>query len=231
MLVTPFEKTEAFRLGVIDKDGSLLVKVKDQNANQKAAYDYLDRMVFNLKRLLAKLPGGKSMLGSMIAAVYLIREDRNLTKSELEEKFISILEKIEQNKVTLVEEELCVEEFLSLFEEGAPANVSGPSVSTDAPAIRAGKKGRKFGTFDVEPEVLRRFAKGKKKFTKWSEYLNLEDPKQSEVYKYAKKNPKGVLILRAGEQTRAIRYNRNGGGKWHKLQRNRKSSVIETEVM
>jgi hypothetical protein len=224
MLVTPFEKTDAYKLGVIDKDGSLLVKAKDQSFEQKETYTYLDRMVFNLKRLLAKVPGGKSVLGSMVAALYLIKEDTKINEEELEIRFNEVLHKILEHNLTLVEEELAIEEFLTLLSEdggmgGAPANVTGAAVSTDRPVIKTGKKGRRYGTFEVAPDVLRRFAKGKKKFTKWSEYLDISDPKQKEVYHYAKKNPKGVLVLKAGDNMKAIRYNRNGGGKWHKLQR------------
>ncbi len=140
MLVTPFDKTEAFRVGVIDKDGNLLVKVKDQTPTQKGAYDYLDRMVLNLKRLIAKLPAGKSMLASMVAALYLIKEDTKMTQAQLEQRFVEVLGKIEKDNVTLVEEELMVEKFIAMCEEGAPANVSGPAVSTDQPAIHLNKK-------------------------------------------------------------------------------------------
>jgi hypothetical protein len=189
---------------------------------------------------LAKLPGGKSMMSSLVAALYLVKEDTKLTQKELEERFTELVQKLEASNITLVEEQLCVEEFLTLLEDGggmggspsAPTNSTGTAVSTDIPAIRVGKKGRKFGTFEVDPSVLRRFSKGKKKFTKWSEYLDLDDPKHKEVYQYARKNPKGVLILKAGEETKAIRFNRNGGGKWHKLKRaGVKQQFIQTEIM
>lgn len=234
MLVTPFDKTQAYKLGVIDKDGNLLVKVRDQSFEQKEAYDYLDRMVFNLKRLLAKIPGGKSIMASMVAALYLVKEDTKLSEQELEKRFNEILSKIEDQSIVMVEEQLMIEAFLDLYNEdggvaAVPANATGSAVSTDQPTIRMGKRGRKFGTFEVDPGVLKRFAKGKKKFSKWNEYLDLSDPRQAEVYQYAKKNPKGVLVLKAGEQTKAIRFNRNGGGKWHKLQR--KSKVQQVQEM
>ena len=157
LLVTPFDKTEAFKRGVIDKDGKLLVKVKDQTPEQRQAYDYLDRMVFNLKRLIGKIPGGKSILASYVAALYLIKEDTKMSASELEFRFNSIMSKIEDG-VVLVEETILVEKFLKdLEEDGAPAgvggggqvgvpssnspaNVTGAKVSTDIPVIRKKKK-------------------------------------------------------------------------------------------
>ena len=145
MLVTPFEKTTAFKLGVIDKEGKLLIKIKDQSFEQKESYTYLDRLVFNLKRLIGKLPGGKSMLGSLVAALYLVKEDTKLNPSQLEARFNHILTKILEQNITLVEETIAVEKFLKeLSEDGAissaPANVTGLNVSTDVPAIKPKKK-------------------------------------------------------------------------------------------
>lgn len=239
MLVTPFDKTEAYKLGVIDKEGKLLVKQRDQTPEQKNAYDYLDRLVFNLKRIIARIPGGKSTFGSIVTALYLIKENYNakLTEKQLQEQFDMIFNKIELNNMSLVEEEILVEEFLELYNEdggvaAVPANVTGHAVSTDIPTIRTGKKGRRFGTFHVEAETLAKFAKGKKKFSKWSDYLDLNNPKHAEIYNYAKKNPKGVLILKNGEQQRAIRYNKNGGGKWHKIARRGKPvQMIQVEEL
>ena len=235
MLVVPFDQTRAYKLGVIDKDGALLIKPKDQTSEQKDAYDYLDRLVFNLKRLIGKLPGGKSQLASIVSALYLIKEceDENPSLEFLEERYHEILGKVKNNQLVMVEEELIVEEILSLFEDGAaPANVTGPGVSTDMPAIRVGKKGRKYGTFNVGDDIFRRFSKGKKKFTRWSEYLDLSDPTHKEIHDYAKKNPKGVMVLKSGDNIKAIRYNRHGGGAWKNIKRKAPNTdIVQTIVM
>ena len=73
-LTTPFDETEAFKLGVIDANGKLLVPVYKQNDKQKATYTLFDRLIFNLKRLIEKLPGGKSKLGTYAAALFLLKE-------------------------------------------------------------------------------------------------------------------------------------------------------------
>lgn len=145
MLVTPFDKTEAFKLGVIDKDGNLQVKVKDQTPEQKRVYNYLDRLIFNIKRLIGKVPGGKSLFASYVAALYLIKEDTKMTQAQLESTFNSILSKIIDHDITLVEESIIVEKFLKAIEEDgeggapAPANVTGSAVSTDIPVVRKKK--------------------------------------------------------------------------------------------
>ena len=78
LLVTPFEKTKAFELGIIDKKGKVLRKARTlRTGDEKNAYTLLHRFVFNLKRLIHMVPGGKSKIGTYAAAlVMLLREDR-----------------------------------------------------------------------------------------------------------------------------------------------------------
>ena len=64
LLTTKWNKTEAFKTGVIDDKGKLLVKGKDQTEKQKKSYQLFDKMVFNLKRLLEKVPLGKTQIAS-----------------------------------------------------------------------------------------------------------------------------------------------------------------------
>src|SRR5210317_773110 len=86
MLVTPFEKQEAYKYGINDKDGKVLRKAKElKTSKEKDAYTLLHRFVFNLKRLLALVPGGKSKLGSYAAALgLLLKEQKDINSIELE---------------------------------------------------------------------------------------------------------------------------------------------------
>ena len=78
LLVTPFDKTEAFKYGIIDKSGKVLRKYKTlERIDERKAYTILHRLVFNIKRLIEKLPGGKSRLASYAAALFLIKEHVN----------------------------------------------------------------------------------------------------------------------------------------------------------
>jgi hypothetical protein len=231
MLVTPFDKTPAYRLGIIDEKGKILRKMAELRTDEERnAYTYLHRLVFNLKRILIKLPGGDSKLKNIVAAFFLIKEcyEKNDSTALLEEKYMVILEKLEEKNITLVEEELFIEEFMFLNED-AVANVTGAGVSTDIPVARM-KSGRRYAAFVVNDDIFKRFKKGKKKFSQWKEYLNLEDEGEQLIYKYATKNPKGILILKNGANQKAIRFNRNGGGKWHKVQRSNKKPTTEMQV-
>ena len=74
ILTTPFNKTNAFELGIIDAKGKVLIKSRQiSKFNQKErkemrnAYTLLIRFVFNLKRMLSKI-GIRGPLGSAAAA-------------------------------------------------------------------------------------------------------------------------------------------------------------------
>ena len=64
LMVTPFEKQEAFKFGIIDEKGKVLKKYKSlKTEKERKSYTLLNRFVFNLKRILQKFGlGGK--LGS-----------------------------------------------------------------------------------------------------------------------------------------------------------------------
>ena len=228
MLVKPFKDTKAFELGIIDEKGKILKKANTLSTSaEKESYTYLHRLVFSLKRMLAKLPGGDNRFKSIAAAYYLIKEcyEKNESTLVLEERFNQLME----SNITLVEEECLVEEFFSLQEDVA-ANATGAGVSTDAPVVHV-RKGRKYATFKVSDDVFRRFKSGKKKFKRWNEYLNLEDETEQKIYDYAKKNPRGVLILQTNEgSTKAVRFNRNGGGAWKNIKR-RQDNMVTTQVV
>jgi hypothetical protein len=74
MLVQPFEKTDAYKYKIIDSEGKLLVKASDIPSEQKAAYTYLHRIIFKVKQLIEKVPGGDSQLATLAASYMLVRE-------------------------------------------------------------------------------------------------------------------------------------------------------------
>ena len=107
LLVTPFEKQEAFKYGIIDKDGKVLKKYRTlKTTKEKQSYTILHRFVFNLKRILARVGlGGK--LGSFAVALgLLIREDKNYLpyKNLIESAVITYLKETNQYELLLTEE-------------------------------------------------------------------------------------------------------------------------------
>ena len=91
LLVTDWKKTEAFDEGIIDDKGKLLIKVKDQTNAQKKVYTYFHRLVFNIKRILEKIPFGKPMIKSYAAALFLLKEETGMA----EEDILKVLEDLD----------------------------------------------------------------------------------------------------------------------------------------
>ena len=103
-LVTPFEKTKAFELGIIDEKGKILKRRRDlETKDEKAAYTLSDTLVWNLKKILGKIPFGKSKLASYAAALWLIKEQGNgkifVNEKELEKQFFDYFEKLENDEL------------------------------------------------------------------------------------------------------------------------------------
>ena len=56
-LVTPFRRTKAYRLGIIDDEGNVLKKHKDlETFAEKNAYSNFERICWNIKKLIMHLP-------------------------------------------------------------------------------------------------------------------------------------------------------------------------------
>jgi len=217
LLVTPFESYDAYKLGLIDANGNRIKKAK--TPEEVAATNMLFRLVWNIKRFVNLVPGGSSKLGSMVAAYALVKEcidTDNYTPSteQLTEAYDE----------TYADEE--IEELLVSIIEDAPANATGSAVSTNVPTGR-----RKVGKFICTDSTFDKFSNGKAKFRRWASYLNLEDEHEKKVYDFAKKHPRGILILsNARGQTKGIRYSKTGGGNWHGISRKPKQ-IVEAAIV
>lgn len=82
LLTTPWEETNAFKLGLIDDKGDKIKKPYTEK--EKSAYNTFHRLVFNIKKLINKVPGGKSKIASYASALFLIKEKLNLSDKSLE---------------------------------------------------------------------------------------------------------------------------------------------------
>ena len=83
LLVTPFDKQEAFKYGIIDKKGKVLRKWSTINKSQeKRSYTILHRFIFNLKRILQKAGLGGKLGTFAVALATLIREHQEFEEHQ-----------------------------------------------------------------------------------------------------------------------------------------------------
>ena len=95
LLVTPFNKTKAFELGIIDEKGKVLIKSKQikklpNSTEARNAYTLLIRFVFNLKRMLSKI-GIRGPLGSAAAAAIAFFKEEHGENLEVEKEVYKYL--------------------------------------------------------------------------------------------------------------------------------------------
>ena len=80
LLVTPFEKTEAFKLGIIDEKGKRALEPGTnkpttlRTTEERNAYTVLHKLVFNIKKIFNKVPGLRTKLGTYAAALFLLKD-------------------------------------------------------------------------------------------------------------------------------------------------------------
>ena len=85
LLVTPFDKTEAFKLGIIDEKGNRIMPppvagVRQtrpeplRTTDEKNSYTILHKLVFNIKKIFGKVPGLRTKLGTYAAALFLLKD-------------------------------------------------------------------------------------------------------------------------------------------------------------
>ena len=78
MLVLDWKDWDAYKAGIIDENGK---RKKGKKAD--GSWTPFIRLCANIKRILEKVPGGSSKLGSFAAALYLIKENLNLNDKQI----------------------------------------------------------------------------------------------------------------------------------------------------
>lgn len=232
------KETNAYKLGIVNEKGEQLKAMRDfTSRDENDAYTLLHRLVFRLRMILEKVPFVKSRLANYAAALLLIKE-KLVKEEEFFETDDVLLEKLDDAMMRpgyfLAESE--VERWTKMWEDETDeeiANVTGSGVAgtgeDSSTVVVKKKKKRKTGVFEVSPDVFKRFSKGKKKFERWSKYLNMENEDERTIYAFARRNPDGMIVLKCAEtgNQKAIRYNMNGGGRWGKIQRKGKVSSLK----
>lgn len=144
-LATPFKEWEAYKLGIIDDKGNQLVKRKDFTKQaEHRAFGLFDVVIVKLKRLLEKVPGGKTRIGSYAAALWLIKEHKAIEQYGDDYILVesNVLNEL-QEQMLIVEDSIDMDHmfdraFADLEEDGAIANVVGNVAGTGGDAGEPG---------------------------------------------------------------------------------------------
>jgi hypothetical protein len=193
-LTQPFTEWEAYKLGVIDAEGNILKKSSERRLRaEMESLTTFDVLMIKLKKLLATVPGGKTRLASYAAALWLIKEEKNLTEENIEEEYHKF----------------------RMLNEDAPTNVVGGVAGlTGDPPVPKKVMMRRFANSDVFVVDTKRYMNarlGKRKYLKYEKYVG-SDEVGNAIREYGRKYPKKPIILQ-DELTGAmmfLRYGRSG---------------------
>ena len=131
ILVTPWEKMDAFKYGIIDKEGNILKKSSElKTSDEHSSYTMFHRLVFNVKKLLNKLPLGRTRIASYAAALYLIKEETGMSEKGIQK----IFEKLEG-----IEVDMLLTENTWLLTENGHLRAGSYNLRQDAPLVRTGE--------------------------------------------------------------------------------------------
>jgi len=86
ILTTPWNKLDAFKQGIVDANGKI-------DKTKSKGLSIFDRLVFNIKRLMGKIPGGKSRVGTYAAALWLLKES-HINEPDAQEQFMTEVNKL-----------------------------------------------------------------------------------------------------------------------------------------
>ena len=201
-LVTPFEKTDAFKLGIIDKNGKILKKRRDLEGKEKEAYTLSDTLIWNIKKLIGKVPGGKSRIASYAAALFLIKEQTGEYKIDDEEIELQFFDQFEKMYNGDLEFESSTLNRLQRTYRDKPLDLGKPP---------KGLVKKKFGgidVFGVDPSLFGRSILGKKKYGRYKSYVG-EDEIGKYITAWARKYPNKPIIV-MDSVTGCMQYLRHG---------------------
>ena len=220
-LVTPFNKTKAFDLGIIDETGKILKRRRDlETSEEKDAYNLSDTLIWNVKKLMGKIPGGKSRIASYAAALWLIKEQQDgykITEEELELQFFDQFEKMYNNDLEF--DSATLKKFEDVLYEDSPTTAMGGGniAVRGIPLLKKPPKGlvmKRFGGIDVfaiDPTHFQKSRLGKKKYTRYSGYVG-ENEAGEYIRAFARKYPKKPIIV-MDSSTGCMQYLKHGSGK------------------
>ena len=159
LLTTPFEDTDAFKLGIIDEKGNRIKLPKStkpavelSTSELKNSYTILHKLVFNIKKIFSKVPGLRTKLGTYAAALFLLKDTFKESVDDpdmFEKEFVKYLK---ENNIKFDDE---ISEEVIGFGEILPKGeyVLVNDILNKEEEELAAKKGDRVIAFDDEPPI------------------------------------------------------------------------------
>ena len=197
-MTIPFKHWTAYKTGVIDEKGKTIKKRRDRKTKEeKDSFTIFHRFVRNIKRIIGFIPFGKTIIGSLAASLFLLREYQehpfDNDQRALLERFNKFWEENEEFITELYE--VYEDDFNNLLTEEAQTTTAQVALSKFPLTFEPKDKFMGMKVFDVDTDRYMKSRLGKKKYTRYSRYVG-EDEVGETIRAYGRKYPKEGIILR-----------------------------------
>ena len=196
LFTTPFAEWDANKTGVIDDEGNIVVSQDKRTPAQDDSFTKFDLLILKLKRVLEKLPFGKARLASYAAALFLLKEEKNIKEETLEEQFVDYY-----NGQSYLTEDASVNNV-------GGGNIAGANGDPPKPTKVMMRRFANHDVFVVDGKKFNDARFGKKKYLKYEKYVG-NDEVGNAIRTYGRKYPKKPIILQ-DELTGAMTFLRHG---------------------
>lgn len=205
-LTTPFDKTDAFKRGIIDASGNVLRSYKTlKDPKDKAAWTWLDILMNNLKRLLSKIPGGSSRFFTYAMAFWLLKEP--MSKLQRASKFT---ESQLSEAVLGASADKYLSEAIRLTEEFSAQSADSGNSQTGETRDHDSDTFAGCRVFTVDSTTFHRCRNGKRKHARYEAYVGNESRGQKiREYGRSRHGRRGIILV--DETTGAMLFLRYPG--------------------
>lgn len=187
ILYQPWESTEAFKLGLIDSNGK---KIRSPSSLQeRAAYSPFISLVFNVKRLLGKVPGGDSRIAGLAASYMMMKEYAVYNDGILPEAIDEVV------GATFIDWGVLAEDTPVMTASAVPSQPRPMLLKRKDLKIMRRYEGKH--TFEVESDLFDRIKSAKLTGESWDKFIKDTDGKiGEEILQYKKSHPNESIVLK-----------------------------------
>jgi hypothetical protein len=194
LVSSPWKNWEAYRLGIIDDEGTILKK-RRKSTEEKNNFTLFHRLTRNIKRLIEKMPGGKTKIGKAVAAYFLLREElirMGSNKKQINEVFMKYLKEESEPEVVLMMESAIDNDFGITFEDA----ITTADIAIVPTPMVSDPDGKAMGMYyyTCSTDVYNKCMKGKRKTGRWQQYLE-GDERAEGIKNWAKLNAKSGIMI------------------------------------
>mgnify|MGYP003399151774 FL=1 len=161
LLLTKIEKSDAYRLGLIDKNGKQIKKPKTEE--ERDSWTNLTKIIFKLKGIIAKNLQGEKDLRSIANSMHIAKECQHYDADSLDieslfEQTIDYVTEADIEKLQSMMSDKYSKSFKDFISEDAPANNASatPGVAVFEPAERVRRLKKRTGISDAKLDDLMR---------------------------------------------------------------------------